>query len=124
MMPLIRYHMMAIPPPWRADRPFGPRLGYASIRYSEQLAEAGIEPYVGSVGDGYNDAHAQAIYAIYEAKIIYRRGLWRNVETVTFAMLEWVPLMKEFGSPTLELNLFHVSILPQEWGEKVYVASA
>jgi putative transposase len=63
---------------------------YASIRYSERLAEAGIEPSVGSVGDSYDNALAETINGLYKAEVILRRGPWRNFEAVEFATLEWV----------------------------------
>ena len=61
-----------------------------SIRYSERLAEAGIEPSVGSVGDSYDNALAETINGLYKAGVIHRRGPWRNAEAVEFATLEWV----------------------------------
>ena len=63
---------------------------YVSIRYSERLAEAGIEPSVGSVGDSYDNALAETINGLYKAEVIRRRGPWRNFEAVEFATLEWV----------------------------------
>lgn len=63
---------------------------YVSIRYSERLAEAGIEPSVGSVGDSYDNALAETINGLYKAELIHRRGPWRNFEAVEFATLEWV----------------------------------
>ncbi|WP_332715878.1 IS3 family transposase [Pelagibacterium mangrovi] len=63
---------------------------YVSIRYSERLAEAGIEPSVGSVGDSYDNALAETINGLYKAEVIHRRGPWRNLEAVEFATLEWV----------------------------------
>lgn len=63
---------------------------YVSIRYSERLAEAGIEPSVGSVGDSYDNALAESINGLYKAEVIHRRGPWRNIEAVEFATLEWV----------------------------------
>lgn len=63
---------------------------YVSIKYSERLAEAGIEPSVGSVGDSYDNALAETINGLYKAEIIHRRGPWRNFEAVEFATLEWV----------------------------------
>jgi transposase InsO family protein len=54
------------------------------------LAEAGIEPSVGSVGDSYDNALAESINALYKAEVIHRRGPWRNIEAVEFATLEWV----------------------------------
>ena len=63
---------------------------YVSIRYTERLAEAGIEPSVGSVGDSYDNALAESINGLYKAEVIHRRGPWRNIESVEFATLEWV----------------------------------
>ncbi|MGG7519483.1 IS3 family transposase [Allorhizobium undicola] len=63
---------------------------YVSIRYSERLAEAGIDPSVGSVGDSYDNALAETINGLYKAEVIHRRGPWRTAEAVEFATLEWV----------------------------------
>jgi putative transposase len=63
---------------------------YVSIHYSERLAEAGIEPSVGSVGDSYDNALTEAINGLYKAEVIHRRGPWRTAEAVEFATLEWV----------------------------------
>jgi putative transposase len=63
---------------------------YLSIKYTERLAEAGIEPSVGSVGDSYDNALAETINGLYKAEIILRRGPWRSFEAVEFATLEWV----------------------------------
>lgn len=62
---------------------------YVSIRYSERLAEAGIEPSVGSVGDSYDNALAETINGLYKAEVIHRRS-WPNREAVELATLEWV----------------------------------
>ena len=63
---------------------------YVSIRYTERLAEAGIEPSVGSVGDSYDNALAESINGLYKTEVIRRRGPWRSLELVEFATLEWV----------------------------------
>jgi putative transposase len=63
---------------------------YVSIRYTERLAEAGIEPSVGSVGDSYDNALAETINGLFKAEVIHRRGPWRNAEAVEYATLEWV----------------------------------
>ena len=63
---------------------------YVSIKYTERLAEAGIEPSVGSVGDSYHNALAERINGLYKAEVIHRRGPWRSFEAVEFATLEWV----------------------------------
>ncbi|MFK3891362.1 IS3 family transposase [Sphingomonas sp. NPDC079357] len=63
---------------------------YVSIKYIERLAEAGIEPSVGGVGDSYDNALAETINGLYKAEVIHRRGPWRNFEAVEYATLEWV----------------------------------
>jgi putative transposase len=63
---------------------------YLSIKYTERLAEAGIEPSVGSVGDSYDNVLAETINGLYKAEVIHRRGPWRSFEAVEFATLEWV----------------------------------
>ena len=63
---------------------------YVSIRYTERLAAAGIEPSVGSVGDSYDNALAETVIGLFKTEVIRRCGPWRNVEAVEFATLEWV----------------------------------
>ena len=63
---------------------------YVSIRYSERLAEAGIEPSVGSKGDSYDNALAETINGLYKAEMIHRRAPWKSRESVELATLEWV----------------------------------
>lgn len=63
---------------------------YVSIRYTERLADAGIEPSVGSVGDSYDNALAETINGLYKTEVIRRRGPWKNLEAVEMATLEWV----------------------------------
>jgi putative transposase len=73
---------------------------YVSIRYTERLAEAGIEPSVGSVGDSYDNALAETVIGLFKTEVIRRRGPWRHPagqarglkthEAVEFATLEWV----------------------------------
>ena len=63
---------------------------YVSIKYTERLTEAGLEPSVGSVGDSYDNALAETINGLYKAEVIHRRGPWRSVEAVEYATLEWV----------------------------------
>ena len=52
---------------------------YVSIKYTERLAAAGIEPSVGSVGDSYDNALAETINGLYKAELIHRRGPWRSL---------------------------------------------
>jgi putative transposase len=63
---------------------------YLSIRYTERLFEAGIEPSVGSIGDSYDNALAESVIGLYKTEVIRRRGPWRCLEDVEFATLEWV----------------------------------
>ena len=63
---------------------------YVSIRYSERLAEAGIEPSVGSRGDRYDNALAETINGLYKAELIHRRAPWKTMAAVELATLEWV----------------------------------
>jgi len=63
---------------------------YVSIRYSERLAEAGIEPSVGSKGDSYDNALAETINGLYKAELIHRRAPWKTQESLEIATLEWV----------------------------------
>jgi len=63
---------------------------YLSIRYTERLAEAGIEPSVGSVGDSYDNALAETIIGRYKTEVIHHSGPWRNMEHVEFETLKWV----------------------------------
>ena len=63
---------------------------YVSIKYTERLTEAGIEPSVGSVGDSYDNALAETINGLYKTEVIRRCGPWRSLEAVEFATLEWV----------------------------------
>jgi len=63
---------------------------YLSIRYTERLAEAGIEPSVGSKGDSYDNALAESVIGLFKTEVIRKKGPWRTLEDVEFATLEWV----------------------------------
>jgi len=85
---------------------------YLSIRYSERLAEAGVEPSVGSVGDSYDNALAETIIGLFKAEVIRHRGPWRNLDAVEYATLEWVDwfnhrrLLESIGNvPPAELEM-------------------
>jgi len=93
---------------------------YVSIRYTERLAEAGIEPSVGSVGDSYDNALAETINGLYKAEVIHRRGPWRSFEAVEFATLEWVDwfnnrrLLEPIGNiPPVEAEARYYAMLEQ-----------
>lgn len=63
---------------------------YVSIRYTERLAEAGVEPSVGSRGDSYDNALAETINGLYKTELIHRRAPWKTRESVELATLQWV----------------------------------
>ena len=63
---------------------------YVSIKYTDRLAKAGVEPSVGSIGNSYDNALAETINGLYKTEVIHRRGPWRSFEAVEFATLEWV----------------------------------
>ena len=85
---------------------------YLSIRYSERLADFGVEPSVGSVGDSYDNALAETIIGLYKTEVIHHRGPWRSVDAVEYATLEWVDwfnhrrLLEPIGNvPPAELEM-------------------
>ena len=63
---------------------------YVSIRHTERLLEAGIEPSVGSVGDSYDNALAETVIGLFKTEVIRRRGPWRSLAAVEYATLDWV----------------------------------
>jgi transposase InsO family protein len=84
---------------------------YLSIRYTDRLLEAGIEPSVGSVGDSYDNAMAESVIGLYKTEVIRRKGPWRSIEAVEYATLQWADwfnhrrLLEPIGYvPPLELE--------------------
>jgi putative transposase len=63
---------------------------YLSLRYTERLADAGIEPSVGRRGDSYDNALAESVIGLFKAEVIRRKGPWRTLEAVEFATLTWL----------------------------------
>ncbi len=63
---------------------------YLALRYTERLADAGIEPSVGSVGDSYDNALAETIIGLFKVEIIHRRSSWKTVDAVEWETLRWV----------------------------------
>jgi transposase InsO family protein len=93
---------------------------YVSIKYTERLAEAGIEPSVGSIGDSYDNALAETINGLYKTEVIRRRGPWKSLEAVEFATLEWVDwfnnrrLLEPIGNiPPAEAEQRYFALLDQ-----------
>ena len=63
---------------------------YLSIRYTERLSDEGVNPSVGSKGDAYDNALAETIIGLFKTEVIRRRGPWRSLDSVEYAVLEWV----------------------------------
>ena len=63
---------------------------YLAIRYSERLADEGINPSVGSAGDSYDNALAESVIGLFKTEVIRRKGPWKSLESVEYATLEWV----------------------------------
>lgn len=63
---------------------------YVSLVYTDRILELGAKPSVGSVGDSYDNALAEAVNGLYKTELIRRRGPWRTIEQVELATLEWV----------------------------------
>lgn len=83
---------------------------YVSIKYTERLAEAGVEPAVGSVADSYDIALAETINGLYKAEVIHRRGPWRSFEAVEFNRR----LMEPIGNiPPAEAEQRYYAMLEQ-----------
>ena len=92
---------------------------YLSIRYTERLAEAGVEASVGSKGDSYDNALAEAINALYKTEVIYKRGPWKSREDVEIATLTWIDW---FNKRRLLSPLQHVP--PAEFEQAYYEREA
>jgi len=63
---------------------------YLAMRYTERLADAGIEPSIGSRGDAYDNALAESVIGLFKTEVIRLKGPWRHLEAVEFATLDWV----------------------------------
>lgn len=92
---------------------------YLSIRYTERLAEAGIEPSVGSRGDSYDNALAESVIGLFKTELIRQTGPWRGLDDVEYATLEWVAW---FNTQRLLEPLGYLP--PAEYEEQYHRASA
>jgi putative transposase len=63
---------------------------YTSFAFTQRLIDAGADPSIGSVGDGYDNALAETTIGLYKTELINRRGPWKTIEQVELATLEWV----------------------------------
>jgi len=92
---------------------------YTSVVYSERLAEHGIAPSVGSVGDSFDNAMAESAIGLYKTELIRRQGPWRNPDQVEFATLEYIDW---FNNRRLHGEIGHVP--PAELEEVFYASRA
>ena len=98
---------------------------YVAIKYTERLAEAGVEPSVGSVGDSYDNALAETVNGLYKTEVIRRRGPWRSLEAVEFATLEWVDwfnhrrLLEPIGNATFHPPRPKHAAYPWRWNNRL-----
>ena len=63
---------------------------YLSIRYTDRLAEEGITPSVGSVGDAYDNAVAESVIGLFKTEVIYEKSPWKTFDAVEYATLDWI----------------------------------
>jgi putative transposase len=92
---------------------------YLALRYTERLADAGIAPSVGTVGDSYDNALAESVIGLFKTEVIRRQGPWRHIEAVEFATLAWVDW---FNNRRLLAPLGHVP--PAEYERAYYEAQS
>jgi transposase InsO family protein len=92
---------------------------YLLIRYTERLADAGIELSVGSRGDAYDNALAETVIGLFKTEVIRRRGPWRSLEAVEFATLEWIDW---FNHRRLLESIGYLP--PAEYEERYYAQAA
>ncbi len=90
---------------------------YISIHHTERLAQAGIEPSVGSVGYSHDNALAESIDGLYKAEVFHRRGPWRSLEAVELATLEWMDWYTHRGL------LVPIGNIPPAEAEALYYAA-
>jgi len=63
---------------------------YTAMAYTERLADAGIAPSIGSVGDSYDNALAETVIGLYKTEVIYQRDRWESLEQVEWETMRWV----------------------------------
>ena len=63
---------------------------YVAVRYTERLAAAGAVASVGSVGDSYDNALAEAFNSLFKAELIRNKGPWRGIDDVEIAVAEYI----------------------------------
>lgn len=90
---------------------------YLSIKYTERLAEAGIDPSVGSVGDSYDNALAESTIGLFKTEVIDFMGPWKSVGQIEWETLKWV---NWYNTKRLHSKIGYIT--PQEAEETFYEA--
>ena len=90
---------------------------YLSIRYTERLAEVGIDTSVGSVGDSYDNALAESIIGLFKTEFIKFLGPWKSVSQVEWETLKWVDW---YNNTRLHSAIGYIT--PQEAKEAFYAS--
>ncbi|MFK8002510.1 MAG: IS3 family transposase [Polyangiales bacterium] len=63
---------------------------YLSIRYTDRLADAGVENSAGSVGDSYDNAMAESVIGLFKTEVVRPQGPWRSATSIELATFRWV----------------------------------
>ena len=92
---------------------------YLSIKYTERLAEAGIDTSVGSVGDSYDNALTESIIGLFKTEVINFLGPWKSVGQVEWETLKWVSW---YNTERLHSAIGYVT--PQEAEEAFFADSS
>jgi len=88
---------------------------YLSIKYTERLAEAGIHPSVGSVGDSYDNALAESTIGLFKTEVIDFMGPWKSAGQIEWETLKWV---NWYTTKRLHSKIGYIT--PQEAEENFY----
>jgi putative transposase len=102
-----------------------------AVRYTERLAEAGVVASVGSKGDSYDNAMAEAFNSLFKAELVRNRGPWKSIDDLEIAVAEYVDwfnfrrLHGEIGLiPPVEFEELHRSTaLPEQPAQRQFPVS-
>ena len=59
---------------------------YVAVRYTQRLGEAGAVASVGTTGDSYDNALAEAFNSLFKAELVRNRGPWKNIDELEIAI--------------------------------------
>ena len=63
---------------------------YLAVRYTQRLADAGAVASVGSTGDSYDNAMAEAFNSLFKAELLRNKGPWKNIDDLEIAVAEYI----------------------------------